>query len=553
MKSRARGEAASSAAEATDGSPADGYGTRRYRAYVLNMLLLVYVLNFVDRALLSVVARPLKAEIEISDTAWGLLTGFGFALLYTTAGIPIARLAETRNRVWIMAVCLAFWSFMTAACGLATDIAIGGFVISGFWMLLVFRIGVGLGEAGCTPPANSLIADYFTPRRRPAALGYYAMGVTLGMLFANLVGGPVADWFGWRAAFLILGLPGVAVAVVLVLTTREPPRGYTDPPDMPRPAQVSLRDAWSELLSRPAYWWMMAGATVAAFCGYAIVSFQSLYLQRSFDLTAGEAALQFSAPAAAAGALGTWLMGQAASALGPRSPGAVAWLAACGMLAAMPFYFLAFTASSLYVCAVSLALAYFVKYGYIGAQLTITQRVVSMRVRATATAVLLFVVNLVGFGLGPLFAGFLSDASFARAQAASSVAAGLTRSMCDAAQQQVTDASRLAATLPPGPNLPGLLAGLPQPLSPAQYGFCLEANASSTQLSMLLITSLYLLAALAFAASARRLRHEYPTRPPSPRGSAPPRPSARRRTPCACCRGRRGGSRSPRIQRPGRA
>ncbi len=494
--------------ELTGSSPAEGYGSPAYRAYVLNMLLLVYVLNFVDRGLLAVVARPLKAEIEISDTAWGLLTGFGFALLYTTAGIPIARLAETRNRVWIMAVCLAFWSLMTAACGLATDIAIGGLVIGGFWVLLVCRIGVGLGEAGGTPPATSLIADYFPPRRRPAAIGYYAMGVTLGTLLANLVGGPVADWFGWRAAFLVLGLPGVAVAALLVLTTREPPRGYTDPPAMPRPAAVPLRDAWSELLSRPAYWWMTAGATIAAFCGYAIVSFQSLYLQRSFDLTAGEASLQFNAPAAAAGALGTWLMGRAAASLGERTPGAVAWLAAGGLLAAIPFYFLAFTTSSLWVCAVSFSLAYFVKYGYIGAQFTITQGVVSMRVRATATAVLMFIITLVGFGLGPLFAGFVSDSGFARAQAASAVGAGLTRSMCDAAQHQVTEASRLAAGPLPGPAVEGVLAGLPQPLTAGQYAFCLEANASSTQFSMLLIVSLYVLAALAFAASARRLRHD---------------------------------------------
>jgi predicted MFS family arabinose efflux permease len=517
MSSRVRIDATSPVGGAAAANPAEGFGTPGYRAYVLNMLLLVYVLNFMDRGLLAVVARPLKAEIEISDTAWGLLTGFGFALLYTTAGLPIARLAETRSRVWIMAVCLAFWSLMTAACGLAADFAIGGFVISGFWVLLACRIGVGLGEAGCTPPANSLIADYFPPRRRPAAIGYYAMGVTLGTLLANLLGGPITDWLGWRAAFLILGLPGVAIAVVLVLTTREPPRGYADPPELPRPTMVTLRDAASELLSRPAYWWMTAGATIAAFCGYAIVSFQSLYLQRSFDLTAGEAALQFNAPAAAAGALGTWLMGRAAVALSHRAPGAIAWLAAGGLLAAIPFYALAFTASSLWVCAVSLSLAYFVKYGYIGAQLTIAQGVVSMRVRATATAVLLFIINLVGYGLGPLFAGFLSDASFARAQAASVVARELTRSTCDAAQQQVTEASRLVAAPLPEPALEGVLAGLSQPLDAGQYAFCLEANASSTQFSMLLITSLYVLAALAFVASARRLRPELPIRPPSPR------------------------------------
>lgn len=490
---------------------AEGYGSRAYRAYVLNMLLLVYVLNFIDRGLLAVVARPLRAEIPISDTAWGLLTGFGFALLYTTAGLPIARMAETRNRVWIIAVCLAFWSLMTAACGLAADVAIGGVVIGAFWVLLACRIGVGLGEAGCTPPANSLIADYFPPRRRSTALGYYAMGVTLGTMLANMIGGPVADWLGWRAAFLILGLPGVAVALLFAATTREPPRGYSDPPHLPKPERISLRDASRELLSKRSFWWMTLGATIAAFSGYAIWNFQSLFIQRTFDLTTGQAALWFNTPSAAAGALGTVLLGRAAQALSGRFPGAIGWLAAAGLFACYPFYVLAFTTSNLWLCAVGLALASFMKYGYIGAQYTISQGVVSLRVRATATAVMLFLVNLLGYGLGPLFAGVVSDFHFAREQAASSVGATILRPMCDAAQQAVSDAAMRAGAALDAAQVEAVLAAMSQPMTPDQYGFCLAANAASTQASMLLISSLYVLAGLAFVASARGLRRDLVT------------------------------------------
>lgn len=482
-----------------------GFGTPAYRAYVLNMLLLVYVLNFIDRGLLAVVARPLKAEIAISDTAWGLLTGFGFALLYTTAGLPIARIAETRSRVWIIAICLAFWSLMTAACGLAADIAIGGVVISAFWVLLACRIGVGLGEAGCTPPANSLIADYYPPRRRSTAIGYYSMGVTLGTMLANMIGGPVADWFGWRAAFLILGLPGAAVAVMFLFTTREPPRGYTDPPHLPRPARVSVQEASRELLSKPSYWWMTAGATIAAFCGYAIWNFQSLFIQRTFDLTTGQAALWFNTPSAAAGAVGTVLLGWMAQRLSGRHHGAIAWLAAAGLLACVPLYVMAFTTTSLWLCAIGLALASFAKYGYIGAQYTISQGVVSLRVRATATAVMLFLVNLLGYGLGPLFAGLVSDFHFAREQAGSVVGASITRPMCDAAQQFLSDAAQKAGAALDVAQADMLLASLSQPMTADQYAFCLTANAESTQASMLLICAIYVLAALAFAASARRL------------------------------------------------
>jgi MFS family permease len=470
-----------------------GYGTRAYRSYVLNALLIIYILSFMDRALLSVVARPLKAEIGITDFWFGMLTGAGFAILYTIVGIPLARISERKNRVWIIGISLAVWSAFTALTGLSSDIAIGGTVVlSGFMVLLLCRIGVGIGEAGCTPPANSLIADYYPVAKRSSALGYYAMGVTLGTMLANAVGGQITDAFGWRAAFYVMGLPGVAIAVLLVMTVKEPPRGYSDPPEAAakKGEKAELWPAIQEMFSKPSYWTMTAGATLAAFCGYAIAGFQSLYLQRTFDLTAGEASLWVNTPAYLAGAVGTVFMGWLAMKLRKRSISAIAWLPAIGLAASVPFYIWGFTSTSLIICAVGLSLGHFIKYGYLAAQYTISQGVVSMRVRATATAVMLFVINILGYGLGPPFAGILSDFFFSQS-ATSAGFPGFTNAGCDAAQEAIKNASA-------GVNIADVLAGMARPISEAQYAFCGPANSAATQSSMLVITLIYALAGLCF-------------------------------------------------------
>ncbi|RYG15412.1 MAG: MFS transporter, partial [Caulobacteraceae bacterium] len=183
---------ASTSPTADTGGHITGFGSKPYRSYVLSVLLFIYILNFVDRGLLAVVGPVLKPVLGVSDTVWGLLTGAGFAVVYTLIGIPVSRIAEVRHRVWIMTICVAIWSVMTALCGLAREIVIGGTVIGLFWVILACRIGVAVGEAGCTPPATSLISDYYPASKRSTALGYYAMGVTLGTVLANLVGGPVA-------------------------------------------------------------------------------------------------------------------------------------------------------------------------------------------------------------------------------------------------------------------------------------------------------------------------------------------------------------------------
>lgn len=458
-----------------------GFGTRPYRTYVLTALLFIFILNFMDRALLSVVAPQMKPELGISDTAFGLLTGFGFALLYTIVGVPLAQFAETRHRVWIMTVCVALWSMMTALCGLAAEITIGSLTIGAFWVLLACRVGVGIGEAGCTPQANSLIADYYPPRARSTALGYYAMGVTLGTMLANVIGGPITDALGWRWAFFILGVPGLLVAVVFKLTVREPPRGYTDPPGTVRRETVRFSDGLREIASKKSFWSMTAGATVAAFCGYGISSFQSLFINRTFGLTAGEAALMINVPVAIASSLGTLGAGWLAEKIGPRSPTAIAWLPAAGMTLSVPFYVVAFTTDNLWLCMVGLMIGGGAKYSYLAAQYTIGQGVVSAQTRALSTAVLMFVINLVGYGFGPLFIGALSDVLFA-AQVAAMDAAGLTRSACEGAARAA--------------------------LSPALETVCAAAHPQSLQTALLITASLYAVGGGLFLLTCRWLRND---------------------------------------------
>ena len=495
-----------SAPSAPEEAQNEGYGSRGYRTYVLNALLFIYILNFVDRALLSVVARPLKAELGISDTAFGLLTGFGFAFLYTIIGIPLARIAERRNRVMIISICVALWSLMTALCGLATEVTMLGITIGGFWVLLACRVGVGIGEAGCTPPANSLIADYYPPKKRSSAMGYYAMGVTLGTLGANLVAGPIADNFGWRYAFFILGIPGILVGLLLYFTVKEPPRGYSEPSGAKKVVRASFSDAFKELFGKPSYWWMVAGATMAAFCGYAISAFQSLYIQRAFDLTAGQASVWFNVPAYAGGAVGTFLLGYIASKM--KSAAAVAWLSAGGLILCVPFFGFAFTTSGMVMCVIGLALGNAIKYGYLAAQYSIAAGVVSTQVRATSTAIMLFVVNLLGYGLGPPAAGIVSDMVFAPALNEAGYSETLDRSMCDAAERSVIFANRAAETPLTEADIDGVLAGLASPIDRAQYEFCKEHNQSSTRMSMLFLTVLYALAGIFFALSARGLKRD---------------------------------------------
>lgn len=418
---------ASVAAAPAGEAPAGGrsYGSPAYRGYVLLSLTLVYTLNFIDRNLLGVVAQPIIAEFGLSDTEYGFLNGPPFALFYALMGIPIAMAADRYNRVVIMALCIAVWSLMTALCGFA----------SSFIFLLIARVGVAIGEAGGTPPSNSIIADYFKPKSRANALGIFAMGVTIGGALASGFGGPIAQltdetvvsffasvgvgdiheqlgWgenFGWRFAFIALGLPGLLIALLLLLTVKEPPRGFSDPPGVQRVQKASITETLKELGSKPTFWTMAMGAALVALVGYGLFGFQAPMMQRVHGMSPGTFALQYGVPLALMSAVGTFLGGYLAETLTSRSPTAVAWLPAAGLLISIPLYIWGFYMQpgtpQLLVWGAGAA----AHYSYLGAQYTIGQGVVSQRSRASAIAVLLFIIALIGNGLGPQIVGILSD------------------------------------------------------------------------------------------------------------------------------------------------
>ncbi|MEJ2087928.1 MAG: MFS transporter, partial [Gammaproteobacteria bacterium] len=231
--------------------------SKKYANYVLGVLLVVYMFNFIDRQILAILAQSIKVELGLTDTQIGALSGLAFGIFYATLGIPIARLADKHSRVNIISICLAIWSVMTAISGLAQN----------YWQLLIARIGVGVGEAGGSPPSHSLLADYFPVNERATALGIYAIGIPVGILFGNLLGGWINEFFGWRNAFMVVGIPGVALAILLRTTVKEPPRGHSEgraPKVEPVPFMDVVRTMWGFKSFRQ----LSLGAATQAFVGY---------------------------------------------------------------------------------------------------------------------------------------------------------------------------------------------------------------------------------------------------------------------------------------------
>ena len=396
------------------------FGTSGYRNYVLISLMLLYTLNFIDRILIGVVAQPIIEEFRLQDWQFGLLSGFGFALMYTVMGIPIARLAERMNRVRIIAASVILWSLMTALCGMAGS----------FLALLVFRIGVGIGEAGLTPSANSIISDYFPPRSRARAIAVYTMGITLGGVLANAFGGPIAEMFSWREAFLVLGIPGVVFGVIFLFTVKEPPRGYADPPGESTPEKTSMGDTIRELSAKPTFWMNIIAAALVAFVGYGVSNFQVAFFQRVHDMSISEVTLQIAVPLGLAASFGAFITGYMTEKLSGRYPNCVAWLPGVMLILCVPFYWIGFTTESIPFALGVLIVGAILHYSYLGAQYTICQGVANPRSRATAVALFLFIVNLIGYGCGPLALGLLSDILMSGDLAASQFAAELTPQLC---------------------------------------------------------------------------------------------------------------------------
>jgi predicted MFS family arabinose efflux permease len=379
-------------------------GTRMQSARLtLWVLLIVYVFNFIDRQIVNILAEPIARDLSLSDTQIGLMTGLAFALFYTVLGIPIARFADrpTTSRPQLIAVALALWSAMTALCGLAQN----------FVQLLLARIGVGVGEAGCTPPAHSLISDMVPPEKRASALAFYSLGIPVGSLLGMVIGGLLADFVGWREAFVVVGLPGVALALVVWFVLRDPRR--SDAAAVLRaksqPAALPLGQAVSEVMRSRAFVLLVCAGSAASFLSYGKTTWTTIFFQRTHDLSPGEVGLSFGLLGGAAGILGTWLGGYLADRFGAINRRHVLSAPAIGMALAVPLAIAAYHAPSWPLALALLFLPTVFNSLYYGPCYSAAQGLVPLRARAIAAASLLFFQNLIGLGLGPLFFGMLSD------------------------------------------------------------------------------------------------------------------------------------------------
>lgn len=368
-----------------------------YRWFVLVMLTIVYTFNFIDRQILVILQEPIKAELDLSDAQLGLLTGFSFALVYVIAGIPIAWLADRSNRRNVVAVSLAVWSGMTVLSGL----------VQNYSQLVLARLGVGLGEAGGSPPAHSMLSDYFPPNRRGTALSFYSAGIYIGIMLGFAGGGYIAENFGWRQAFFLIGIPGVLFAGVLALAIREPLRGRWE--GGKTLAKASVGQTLAVLRQRPSFWFFALGCAFTSFIGYGNGNFYPSYLIRNHGMGIADVGLALGLVSGGAGAIGTFMGGFLADRLGTDDKRWYAWVPILGCVASVPFAVFTLLSTQTNWVVVALFPMGVLNSFYLGPSLAMGQTLVSPAMRAVASAVLFFVLNMIGLGLGPLIVGVLSD------------------------------------------------------------------------------------------------------------------------------------------------
>lgn len=371
-----------------------------YLRYALGLLTTVYVINFVDRQVLSILQESIKRDLGVSDFQLGLLTGAAFGIFYATLGIPIARLADRVSRKGVMAVCLCIWSGMTALCGVA----------GGFWSLLAYRVGVGVGEAGGSPPAHSMISDYFPPERLGTALGVFSLGVPLGIMVGFLAGGWMNEFLGWRMAFLAVGLPGVGLAAIVALTLREPPRGrLTGTAPREGEAQLPVGEVIRFLLRSRSFRHNGVAAGLYAFVGYSVTNWAPPFLIRSHGMTEGEVGTALALIIGIGGGLGIYCGGAFSDRMSVRDVRWRMWIPAVAMWLSVPFGLVVYTTANTTLALVLFVFPVFLGLLYQAPALALAQSLSTPRMRATASAVLLFIINIIGLALGPPATGLLSD------------------------------------------------------------------------------------------------------------------------------------------------
>lgn len=370
---------------------------------MLWILLIVYIFNFLDRQIVNILAEPIKADLGLTDTELGLLAGPAFAVFYALLGIPIARYADKdgTNRVRLIALALAIWSAMTAVCGLAQN----------FVQLLLARIGVGVGEAGCTPAAHSLISDSVPPEKRSSAIAFYGLGVPIGSLLGLIIGGIVNDLYGWRIALMLVGAPGLALALVVLFVMREPRHSRTAEAVATAAAvtRLSTGEAMREIFASRAFIYILIASSVVAFLGYGKALWTISFFIRSHGLSTTEAGLSMAVVLGLAGVFGTWLGGKMADRFGARDKRHILTFPAYGMAVAAPILFLGYYMEDWRVAVALLIIPTILNSAYYGPAYACVQGLVRPQARAVAASIMLFGQNLIGLGFGPFLFGVLSD------------------------------------------------------------------------------------------------------------------------------------------------
>ncbi len=372
--------------------------SKSYKWFVLALLTIVYTFNFIDRQILVILAEPIKAELNLSDTQLGLLTGLAFAAFYVTLGIPIARFADMNNRKNVVAASLAAWSLMTAISG----------SVNSFVQLFFARMGVGIGEAGGSPPAHSMISDYFPPKQRATALSIYSMGIYIGILIGFVIGGVIAKNYGWRIAFYAIGIPGVLFAALFYFIVKEPIKGQSDPGGIIK-ENPTLKEVIATLLNRRTFILLAFASGFHAFGNYGTGNFMPSFLMRIHNIDIATIGYVLGLTAGIGGAIGAFSGGYFSDRFRHRDVRWAIWIPMlAGMLYLIPHTVLLFTGNA------NLAMTTILFTGslnavFIGPAIAVTHSLVNARMRAFASAILFFILNLIGLGFGPLVVGYLSD------------------------------------------------------------------------------------------------------------------------------------------------
>lgn len=367
---------------------------RSSASLVLALLLIAYIFNYLDRQILGILAGSIIKDLHLTDTQFGMLSGPPFAILYSLLGVPFALLADRTSRSRVVGTALAFWSLFTGLCGTATT----------FWQLFIFRMGVGIGEAGGVAPSYALLADYFEPRRRARAMAIFSLGVPIGLSLGTLIGAYIAHAINWRFAFYIMGVAGVLLAPVLLYFVRDPARPAASPSDAP------IGKVFPILAKKPVFWLLAFAASSSSLCGYGLAVWTPSILERSFGLGLIDRGQFMASVVFIGGCTGVFAGGWFADRLGTRDRAWYARLPAIAWLITAPMFVAGFLAPTPLLAWPLLLIPNALNILWLGPVTTAVQHLVPKPMRATASASFLLINNLVGLGIGPLLIGRISDA-----------------------------------------------------------------------------------------------------------------------------------------------